>query len=112
MHGWQNLSRLAAALGGLPILGCLAGSPSREAGIRYGDILLSIDDKPTPTWDDFLSARKEVKGRFVARIFRDGVEMAILIVLRPNPQSPLEVLAELMGGGLVPVEGGPEGERN
>jgi S1-C subfamily serine protease len=109
MHGWRNLSQLAAALGGLPILGCLAGSPSREAGIRYGDILLAIDGKPTPTWDDFLSARKDAKGQFTAKIFRDGEEFAVVIVLRPSNQSPLEVLAELIDSGIVPSDAAEAG---
>ena len=38
----KDLSALADALGGLPILGCLEGSPAAEAAIQKGDILLGI----------------------------------------------------------------------
>jgi S1-C subfamily serine protease len=101
MRSRTDLSRLAAALGGLPILGCLEGSPAAEAGVRYGDILLAIDDIPTATWDDFLRARSQSRGRFVARIFRDGVESRIAVELRASTRTPLEMLTEVAGQNLV-----------
>jgi len=95
----SELSRLAQALGGLPILGCLQSSPAAEAGVRYGDILLSIDGIPTPTWETFLAVRGRCATSFTARIFRDGVELDIEIRLRKGPlPSPFEVLMELAGG--------------
>lgn len=101
MQSRNDLSKLAAALGGLPVLGCLEKSPAAEAGVRYGDILLALDGHPTATWDDFLFARGRAQGQFVARIFRDGGELEILVVLRPSTRQPLEVLAELMDRGVV-----------
>jgi S1-C subfamily serine protease len=97
MQSPSELSRLAEALGGLPILGCLDGSPAAEAGVRYGDILLAIDGVPTRTWDDFLNVRKRSKGGFVARIFRAGVESEVTVTFRGPPRSALEVLGELVG---------------
>lgn len=92
----SELSQLATMLGGLPVLGCLAGSPAGHAGVRYGDILLSIDDKPTRSWDEFLEARRACRGGFKARIFRDGSELEIQIVFRTGQlPSPLEVLSEV-----------------
>ncbi len=96
--GRPELSRLAAALGGLPVLGCLRRSPAAEAGIRYGDILLAINGVATPTWEEFLAVRNTCKGGFTARLFRDGQEMDITITFRPGPlPSMLDVLAELNG---------------
>lgn len=96
MQSQSKLSRLAAALGGLPVMGCLEGSPAAEAGVRYGDILLALDGAPTPTWDDFIRVRSAVRDRFVARIFRDGAELDIAIELRRTSKSPFELLSEIV----------------
>jgi regulator of sigma E protease len=93
----SELARLAEALGGLPILGCLAGSPAAEAGIRYGDVLLTIDGVPMQSWDDFLRVRRDTKGSFLARIFRAGLELEIRVDLRPSNRTPLDILSELIG---------------
>jgi S1-C subfamily serine protease len=96
MRSRTELSRLAAALGGLPVLGCLDGSPAAEAGVRYGDVLLAIDGTPTASWDDYLLARGRCNGRFVARLFREGEELEIAVELRPTARTPLEALGELV----------------
>lgn len=99
MRSRVDLSQLAAALGGLPILGCLSGSSAAQAGVRYGDVLLAIDGIPTSTWDDFLRARQKKetsRGHITARIFRDGVELEVDIELRQPTGSPLELLGELI----------------
>ena len=106
MNSRSDLARLAAALGGLPILGCLEGSPAAEAGVRYGDILLAIDGTPTGTWDDFLQARNRCVDGFVARIFRDGVEHDLHVELRPSTRTPMEILGELMGGETLAADPG------
>lgn len=97
----SDLSRLATVLGGLPILGCLEGSPAAEAGVRYGDILLSIDGVPTSSWDDFLEVRSQCKGRMLARIFRDGVERDLDIELRMSTKSQHELIDELQAQGVA-----------
>ena len=39
------------------ILGALPGSPAEECGLRYGDVLLSVNDVAMSTVEDFLQAR-------------------------------------------------------
>jgi len=112
MRSRTELSRLAAALGGLPVLGCLDGSPAAQAGVRYGDILLAIDGAPTTTWDDFLSARSKTKDGFLARIFRDGVELEIHVKLREHQAGVAEVLSALIEQGVMPLPSGGEGDNN
>jgi S1-C subfamily serine protease len=97
-----ELVRLATTLGGLPILGCLAGSPADEAGVRYGDILLAVNGFPTASWDDFLRARAHADGQLHARVFRQGVEFDVSLTLRASTSSPLEVLGELQSRGVLP----------
>ena len=106
MRSRSELSRLAAAMGGLPVLGCLEGSPAAEAGVRYGDILLAVDGIATSTWDDFLRARTQSRGRFVARIFREGTELEIAVELKPSGRTPMEMLDELMRRDAVHVADG------
>jgi len=95
---WSELSKLAGALNGLPVLGCLAGSPAEQAGVKYGDVLLSVDGKPTTSWDDFILARREAKGQFTVRLFRAGEELELVVPLRQvAARTPAELLAELLG---------------
>lgn len=90
------LTRLATALGGLPILGCIQGSPAGIAGLRYGDIVLSLNGVPTASWSDFFLARRQSPGDVVVRVFRQGVEFETPMALSPQIKSPREVLDELL----------------
>jgi S1-C subfamily serine protease len=99
-----ELARLATALGGLPILGCLAGSPAEDAGMRYGDILLSLDGMPTSSWDEFLVARNLAGSKIVVRVFRQGQEFDMSLELRASNKTPAQVLEELSAAYEVPEE--------
>ena len=99
-----ELARLATALGGLPILGCLAGSPAEDAGMRYGDILLSLDGMPTSSWDEFLVARNQAGSRIVVRVFRQGQELDMSLELRASKKTPAQVLEELRAAYEAPEE--------
>ena len=90
-----ELTQLASSLGGLPILGCLPGSPAARAGIYYGDIVLSLDGRPTPSWSAFLQAsaqRDRADQALRLRIFRSGRELELVLSLSPNASSPRAVL--------------------
>jgi S1-C subfamily serine protease len=99
-----ELARLATALGGLPILGCLAGSAAEDAGMRYGDILLALDGMPTSSWDEFLRARSQAGSRMVVRVFRQGQEFDISLELRASDKTPREVLEELRAAYEAPEQ--------
>jgi S1-C subfamily serine protease len=92
MLSLSDLSRLATALGGLPISGCLQGSPAERAGLRYGDILLSINGMPTASWNDFFQARRCIPGDVTVRVFRRGHEFEATMALPNASRSPREVL--------------------
>lgn len=87
----SQLSRLATVLGGIPIPGCLAGSPAARAGLRYGDVLLAIDGSPTPSWSDFLEARR-LSNRVTVRVFRQGAELDVVMDLPLSSRTPRHVM--------------------
>jgi len=89
------LTQLATSLGGLPILGCLPGSPAARAGLHYGDIVLSLDGTPTPSWTAFLQAstqRDRPNQALRLRIFRSGGELDLILSLSRTARSPRAVL--------------------
>jgi len=90
-----DLSQLATVLGGLPILDCLDGSPAKRAGLRYGDVLLSLNGAPTGSWFEFFQARANCVGRISVRVFRQGDEFDVTLDLPIASHTPREVLEPL-----------------
>jgi C-terminal processing protease CtpA/Prc len=91
------LTALAQSLGGLPVYGCLPGSPADRAGVRYGDVLLSVDGHSTPTWEAYLEARDRSSSSIRIRLFRDGTELEIDLVLDRDIQFNPATLAAALG---------------
>jgi serine protease Do len=87
----SSLSDLAESLNGLPVHGCLPGSSAARAGVRYGDVLLSVDGKPTPTWQAYAAARQNSGSSMRVRLFRDGRELELDIAL--DQQGPRDAAA-------------------
>ncbi|HLL21640.1 MAG TPA: PDZ domain-containing protein [Kofleriaceae bacterium] len=89
-----ELTKLAIALGGLPVLTCRAGSAAERAGVRYGDIVLEVNGIETPDWASFLEARRKTTGVMTLHIFRDGVYFALDVDLAgsmtPRPHADVD----------------------
>lgn len=92
-----NLSQLACALSGLPVYGCLPDSPAARAGVRYGDILLSVDGQATPSWDAYVAARQHSGKVIRVRLFRDGVELDLDLVLTTERNVDARSIAAALG---------------
>lgn len=70
---------LAKALGGIPILGTLPGTPAARAGLQYGDVLLTIDGQPMASIGDYIEFMKSRGENVLATIFRGGLEREVLL---------------------------------
>src|SRR4051812_27950468 len=93
----QQLEALAAAVQGIPVLGCLPGSTASEAGVRYGDIVLEVNGLRTIDIDDYLAGKRLRSDGMALRLFRDGSEVALFIELRPvEGDARWEVLSQML----------------
>jgi S1-C subfamily serine protease len=104
MLRWEDVVRLAVRLNGVPVLGCRAGSPAARAGVRYGDILLSVNHMPTPDWASYIEARGLDRARMRIEVFRGGETLVLELALPPpgEPTDPIALLDELIEGGVMP----------
>jgi S1-C subfamily serine protease len=103
MMSRRQLEEIAETVQGIPVWGCLPGSTAAEAGVRYGDIVLSVNGMRTPTIDDYLEARKLRSDGYDLVLFRAGEELAIFVAFRP-PADPIAALAlQLAEGRYVPT---------
>lgn len=109
-----NLTQLAVALSGLPVYGCLPGSPAERAGVRCGDVLLSVDGHATPSWDAYLAARENSGASLRLRLFRDGQELELDVPLDGRNYLDTSALASTLGmlgssaGALPPGTNDPD----
>ena len=98
----DDVSKLAAALDGLPVLGTRPGSPAAAAGIRYGDILLAVNGQPTPDWGAYMAARELDPRGMIVELFRDGErQVHDLRFDRSEPADPLAVLMDVIDARVL-----------
>ncbi|HKY39386.1 MAG TPA: PDZ domain-containing protein [Polyangiaceae bacterium] len=100
----KQLEEMAEAVKGIPVLGCLPGSTAAEAGVRYGDIVLSVNGLLTPSVDEYLEARKLRTDGFELRLFRAGVELTIWVAFRPPTDTMAALAMQVAEGRYVSPE--------
>ena len=105
MLKWEDVTRLATRLNGVPVLGCRPGSPAAIAGVRYGDILMAVNDMPTPDWASYIEARALNRTRMRVEVFRAGETLVFDLVLATpgEPIDPIKLLDELIEGNVLPL---------
>jgi S1-C subfamily serine protease len=108
-----QLNKLADALQGIAVWGCLAGSRAQRAGIGYGDVLLWVNGVRTTNMDDYLQARALRDDVIQLVVFRNGAEVSLDIELDPDRRrAPTQaeltaVMSEIVASRLVPTERPP-----
>jgi S1-C subfamily serine protease len=91
------LAELARALNGLPVLGCLPDGPAERAGLRYGDVLLTVDGRTAHSWSTYLAAPMRTERAVHVRLFREGREVEVSLTLRREARYTIERLAAAIG---------------
>jgi S1-C subfamily serine protease len=71
------IEQIAKIYRGMPLLSCLPGSPAERAGLRWGDIVLSVNGIATPDASSFVRAREARQGAARVRFVRDGREQEV-----------------------------------
>lgn len=108
----KQIASLAEALGGVPVWGCLPGSPSHAAGIRAGDILLEVNGLRVKDISDYVKARDVGLGELAIRLFRDGQELQFQCTMRSSDAINMaEVVTAVTTGKMIPLDlkpGNPE----
>ena len=114
MMNREQLAKLAESLGGIPVWGVLPGSASQRCGVRYGDVIISVNGIKTSNADEYVEARNARRDGADVVIFRDGRE--VLLRLRfdeagaPTPDRVLQVARELAAARLLPSDVLPPAE--
>lgn len=89
------------------MLGTLSGTPAARAGIRYGDVLISVNGVRTKTVSDYIEAKALRTDGMEIVVFRAGSETMETLVYdeEASPADPAAIVAELVtmriaNGGL------------
>ncbi len=67
-----QLQRIASTLGGIAVWSTAENSLARAAGLRYGDVILSVNGQPTPRVGAYFRAKALSAERMTLTYFRLG----------------------------------------
>jgi hypothetical protein len=79
-----------ATVAGVTIAKVYPNTPAEKAGFRANDIILKVDDRPTPTSADFVRAIDYSEGEVVVTFLRDDRQESVKVKLQPvkGPPTP------------------------
>lgn len=85
MKSPREVQAIANILGGVPILGVVPGSAAEHSGLRYGDIVVSLNGVTTDTFEAFLGAHDLTRGgELSVEVFRDGLRLSLTMSVPPR----------------------------
>jgi S1-C subfamily serine protease len=94
----KQLEEIAATVEGVPIFGCLPRSTADSAGVRYGDIVLSVNGVRTKSIEQYMAGRARRADGMELRILRAGQELSLFVAFGP-PEDDLEAFAGKIAEG-------------
>jgi S1-C subfamily serine protease len=72
-----QIERVAEILGGIPVWEVFPQSEAARAGVRFGDIILSVNGTATPTFQAFLDAGSLHLPELEFEVFRNGTLLCL-----------------------------------
>lgn len=72
-----QIERVAEILGGIPVWEVFPRSEAERAGVRFGDIILSVNGTATPTFEAFLDAGAYHLAELEFSVFRNGATLRL-----------------------------------
>jgi len=94
--------------------GAIPGSPADKAGMKKGDIIISVNGKPTPTFSDYIEATEDRTTVQKMDILRDGQLIEVVLDLKPKTSLIEEepdyegMIEQLKLAGIIPQNFDPE----
>jgi len=83
----RQLFDLAQVLEGMPLLAVMENSPAEKAGLRYGDIVLFVNDMRVNNADSFVKARSKNPNTINLVIWRNSSELTFSFKFEGNIQN-------------------------
>jgi serine protease Do/serine protease DegQ len=79
-----------------------ADGPAEKAGIKQGDVIVSVNGRPVDTQDDLRLTISEMAPGTTAMldIFRDGKDMAVKVILGQKEEKPNELMTGVEVGKI------------
>lgn len=84
MSNYNDVWKMAAAVEGIPILGCIPGSPAARAGLKVGDVLLVANGIRTRSIDDYFDALDVDAQKLEVTYYRDGEHVHAVVARVPH----------------------------
>jgi S1-C subfamily serine protease len=111
MQSVNDLSRIAETLGGIPVWGSLPGSVAHQAGMRYGDVIVRVNGRPTPNVDEYLAARDSRADGMLVEFVRDGEEIRVELTFGDAGAGNVEEVAQqVVDSRMMPTRPPPKGD--
>lgn len=79
-----QIEKLAKVIGGIPVWEVFPESAAALAGVRFGDIIVSVNGTATPTFEEFLLAGEAHLAHLTFEVFREGQLILLSIDERAN----------------------------
>jgi C-terminal processing protease CtpA/Prc len=107
----KQLEEIAATVQGIPVFGCLPRSTSAEAGVHYGDIVLSVNGVRTHGVDEYLAARSLRGDGIELGILRAGQELTLFVAFRFGEQDLQTFAGKIAEGRYLGSSELPEADK-
>jgi predicted metalloprotease with PDZ domain len=95
----EEVEKIAEVLDGMPVWGCIPGSPAQKAGIQYGDVLLRVNGCRVKCFKEYAAAQKLDSRKMTAQVAREDEIFEVEINLkdpewRPEPEETFKEIAD------------------